>query len=254
MKIDFDFATDHPCYRPRFPDELFERLAGRYGLGIGGQRVLDIGTGTGTLARAFARRGCFVTAVDPSAEALTEAKRLAAQNRASVDWVQSSAEETGLPSDFYDVVSAGQTWHWFDRPRAAAEARRVTRPGGHLVIIYVDWLSLKGNINDATEEMIERHNPAWRFRGWSGFNPLWTNDASEAGFVNVESFSFDVSVMYSHEYWRGRVRDSAGLNNSLSPAQLQRFDDEMANMLRTRFSSDPMPVPHRVFAIVGRAP
>src|ERR1700690_1768231 len=79
MKIDFDFAYDHPCYRPRFPEELFDRLAGRFGIGQRGQTLLDLGTGSGTVARAYARRGCVVTGLDPEAVQLEEAKRLTQQ-------------------------------------------------------------------------------------------------------------------------------------------------------------------------------
>jgi hypothetical protein len=80
------------------------------------------------------------------------------------------------------------------------------------------------------------------------------NDVAAAGFVELESFSFDVPVLYSHEYWRGRVRDSAGIGNSLTPAQVQRFDEELARVLKERFPADPLSVPHRAFTIVGRTP
>jgi SAM-dependent methyltransferase len=254
MKIDFDYAYDHPCYRPRFPDELFERLAGRFQLGMSGQRVLDLGTGSGTMARAFSRRGCVVTGLDPEPAQLEEAKRLSRQNELPVLYVQGTAEQTGLADGSFDVVSAGQCWHWFDGKAAAREARRVAAPGGFLVIVYLDWVALTGNVADATEALIEKHNPAWRFRGWSGFNPLWMNDAAAAGWTNLESFSFDVPVLYSHDYWRGRVRDSAGIGASLSAEAVLRFDDELARVLRERFPADPLAVPHRAFTIVGRAP
>ena len=47
-----------------------------------------------------------------------------------VEYHVAPAEETGLPDDNFDVVTAGQCWHWFDRPRAAAEVARLLRPGG----------------------------------------------------------------------------------------------------------------------------
>ena len=40
------------------------------------------------------------------------------------------AEDTGLPAHAWDVVSAGQCWHWFDQPRVTAEARRLLVDGG----------------------------------------------------------------------------------------------------------------------------
>jgi SAM-dependent methyltransferase len=254
MKIDFDFAYDNPCYRPRFPEELFDRLAGRFNIGQRGQTLLDLGTGSGTVARAYARRGCVVTGIDPEANQLEEAKRLTQQGGQPVLYVQARAEQTGLPDRSFDVVIAGQAWHWFDGRMAAREARRILRSRGFLVIVYLDWVALPGNVADLTEALIERHNPAWRFRGWSGFNPLWMNDAAAAGFVELESFSFDVPVLYSHEYWRGRVRDSAGIGSALTPNAVTRFDEELARLLKEKFPSDPISVPHRAYTIVGRAP
>ncbi len=74
MQIDFGkTAQDYGRYRAGFPPPLFERLA-TFGIGVPGQRILDLGTGTGTLARGFALRGCQVTGLDPSVPLTEEAK------------------------------------------------------------------------------------------------------------------------------------------------------------------------------------
>ena len=62
-----------------------------------------------------------------------------------VNYRVATAEATGLVSVSYDVVSAGQCWHWFDRQSAAAEARRLLRPGGAVLICHFDWLPLPGS-------------------------------------------------------------------------------------------------------------
>ena len=58
-------AQDYARYRAGFPDSLFDRLV-KYGIGLAGQNILDLGTGTGSLARGFARRGCKVIGLDPA--------------------------------------------------------------------------------------------------------------------------------------------------------------------------------------------
>ncbi|WKB36952.1 hypothetical protein QS257_09150 [Terrilactibacillus sp. S3-3] len=53
MKINFGLtAKDYSQYRAGYPDELYKRLK-NYDVGIKGQSILDIGTGTGYLARGF---------------------------------------------------------------------------------------------------------------------------------------------------------------------------------------------------------
>lgn len=99
-------AEDYARYRAGFPDRLFARLE-RRGIGVEGQRVLDLGTGTGTLARAFAKRRYQVTALDPSERLMDEAKRLDAETGVSVRYVKGVAEATGFPDDCFDVATAG---------------------------------------------------------------------------------------------------------------------------------------------------
>ncbi len=107
---------------------------------------------------------------------------------------------------------------------------------------------------EATEKLIETHNPAWKLGGGKGIYPAWLRDAGVAGFVDIETFSFDLQVPYSHAAWRGRIRASAGVAASLSPGQVSRFDADLRALLAERFASDPLAVPHRVFAMIARAP
>ena len=252
--MDFgETAGDYARYRAGFPEEFFGRLA-RFGVGEEGQRLLDLGTGTGTLARGLARRGCRVTGLDPSEKMLEEARRLDREAQVSVEYVVATAEDTGLPASSFDAVTAGQCWHWFERGRAAAEARRVLVGGGSLVIAHFDWVPLSGNVVEATEHLIEHHNPSWEMGGGTGLYPDWLADVSCAGFQVIETFAFDVPVTYSHEDWRGRIRASAGVAASLTTDKVQRFDSELGRHLRYRFPQDPLTVPHRVFAVVCSSP
>jgi SAM-dependent methyltransferase len=250
--IDFGrTAKDYGRYRPGFPPDFFARMALR-GIGVAGQRVLDLGTGTGTLGRGFARRGCHVTGLDPSAALLVEARELDGEEGLATEYVQACAEGTGLPSGSFDVVTAGTCWHWFERSRAAEEARRVLRPNGVLVIAHFDWLPLPGSVVEATEALILAHNPAWTMAGGCGIHWRWFADLQIAGFLAIESFSFDVDQPYSHEAWRGRIRASAGVAASLDPDAVSRFDAEHAALLAERFPGEPLRAPHRVFALMGR--
>ncbi len=254
MNVDFGrTASDYGRHRAGFPSSMFDRL-GQYGVGASGQRVVDVGTGTGTLARGFALRGCDVLGVDPSAELVSEARRLDRDARVSVDYRIARAEDTGLGDGSVDVYAAGQCWHWFDRPTAAAEARRVLVVGGTIVICHFDWLPLDGNVVEATEQLILAHNPSWGAAGGRGIYPEWTTDVAIAGFTGIETFSFDVGVAYSREGWRGRIRASAGVAASLDGEAVHRFDAEHSEMLAERFPEEPLEIPHRVWALIARRP
>ncbi|HEY4309424.1 MAG TPA: methyltransferase domain-containing protein [Pirellulales bacterium] len=252
-RVDFGrTSTDYARYRAGFPSEFFDRLQ-RFGTGLAGQRVLDLGTGTGTIARGLAARGCQTIGLDPAARQLQEAQRLADEADLQASFLAARSESLPLAPASLDVVTAGQCWHWFDRPRVAQEVRRVLVPGGELVIAHFDWLPLAGNVVEATEKLIDRYNPAWHFGGTTGFYPQWMPELSAAGFSDLETFSFDHDVPYSHESWRGRTRANAGVGASLSSEDVARFDEELAALLRERFPHEPLMTPHRVFTIIARS-
>lgn len=76
MKPDFGLTSeDYARHRAGFPDSLFEKLSS-YGIGKQNQSLVDLGTGTGSLARGFAERGCKVIGIDPAEEMLNAARRL----------------------------------------------------------------------------------------------------------------------------------------------------------------------------------
>ena len=250
--VDFGKAADdYGRHRAGFPPAFVKRLT-PLGLGLSGQRILDLGTGTGTLARQFAQAGCRVSALDVSEQMLAQAKIKDAEAGVTIDYRVGKAEDPPFDSGEFDMIVAGQCWHWFDRARAADAALRMLNPGGGLVIAHFDWIPLDQNVVALTESLIKKHNPAWRFAGGTGMYPAWLADMARAGFVERETFSFDLDVAYSQEAWRGRIRASAGIGASLSPDLVTAFDDEHATLLRNKYAGAILQVPHRVWAVVAR--
>ncbi len=253
MQVNFGHtADDYAKHRAGFPNEFFDRVFEEEIVKIG-DVLADLGTGTGTLARGFAARGCNVTGVDISAQLLAQAKDLSLQESVEVDFRFAKAEETGLPDSTFDVVSAGQCWHWFDRPRAAQEVKRILKPNGRALIAHFDWLPLSGNIVDVTEKLIETYNPSWYelFGNKAGVYPDWLRDFGEAGFVDIQTFSFDLPAPYSADAWRGRIRASSGVGASLSEEDVAKFDAELKSTLEefTRDENALLQIPHRVFVV-----
>lgn len=96
-----------------------------------GTRVLDVGTGTGTAARAACERGAQVVAVDAEPGMLA----LAAEQAPSAEMHLAALPDLPFPDDEFDAVVANFVVNHVGRPRAAlAELRRVTRPGGRIAV------------------------------------------------------------------------------------------------------------------------
>ena len=253
-------ASDYARHRAGFPAELLDRLAAR-GIARAGARAVDLGTGTGSLARLFAAHGCVVTGVDIAAPLIEQARRLDREAGLEIDYVEAPAETTGLPDNAFDVVSAGQCWHWFDRPAVACEVKRLLTVNGSVVIAHFDWLAIAGNVVEPTQEIILRYTPPgdpshgpWRFAHGTGIYTQWLTDLQEAGFTGIETFSFDVQVPYSHEAWVGRIRASGPIAGTLEEAGVEAYSRELTAMLAERFPKDPFTIPHRVWAVTARVP
>ena len=118
--------------RPPYPPEVVEWIAATAGLG-GGDRVLDLGAGTGDLTIRLTEAGFRVQAVEPS-----EPMRAILESRLEgIDVFTDRAEDlTSFADGGFDLVTAANSLHWFDPGAAYPEILRVlaTRraPGGRL--------------------------------------------------------------------------------------------------------------------------
>jgi len=97
--------------------------------------VADLGSGTGMLARWIVERGNSVFGVEPDAGMRAVAERQLALVGPRFTSVAGTAEATTLPDASLDVIVAGNAFHYFDPLRARAEATRILRRPGRVLII-----------------------------------------------------------------------------------------------------------------------
>jgi len=106
-----------------------------------GESVLDVGSGTGTLAiRAKQRVGSagFVCGIDASAEMVAAARTKARKARADLVFQNAIVEELPFPDAHFDAVLSTLMMHHLPRParaQCASEMRRVLKPGGRAVVV-----------------------------------------------------------------------------------------------------------------------
>ena len=119
-------------------DERAAALAGvvhTFVLAHGDERAIDVGTGAGALAFAFAPIVREVVGVDRVPELLELARERAADHR-NVTFVEGDAEHLPFDDGSFDLAGTLRTLHHMPRPELVlAELVRVTRPGGRLLVV-----------------------------------------------------------------------------------------------------------------------
>ncbi|MDP2479342.1 MAG: class I SAM-dependent methyltransferase [Candidatus Palauibacterales bacterium] len=129
-----DRVEDYVRTRPDYPDVAVDWVLAETGLGPGAT-VVDLGSGTGLLARSFLARGLAVVGVEPNRAMRVAGERELAPYDAfrSVD---GRAEATGLPEASVDLATAGQAFHWFEPEPTRRELARILSPGGQVALVW----------------------------------------------------------------------------------------------------------------------
>ncbi len=130
-------VADYIKYRPSYPPQVLDLCLAEMGL-TRDSIVADIGSGTGISTQLFLNNGNWAYGVEPNAEMRAAAERLLSARYPLFRSIDGTAEATTLHGASMDFVIAAQAFHWFDKPAAAREFRRVLRPGGHVVIAWND--------------------------------------------------------------------------------------------------------------------
>ena len=100
-----------------------------------GERILEIGCGSGAYTRELVARGAKVTATEYAPGPLAQAQRNLGQLAAQAELRVEDAQRLGFPDDRFDKVLLSEVIEHVPEPnRAIAEASRVLRPGGLLVV------------------------------------------------------------------------------------------------------------------------
>ncbi|MBK24077.1 MAG: SAM-dependent methyltransferase [Halobacteriovorax sp.] len=250
MTIDWGKTSrDYAKYRPGPPPSFYIKMQ-ECGIGLRDQSILDLGTGTGVLAREFAKNGANVTGLDISSEQVAMASSLAKDEKLEINFVASDANKLPFEDNSFEAITANQCFLYFDKEKVIPEIKRLLKNGGLFSTSHFCWLPLIDNTAKKTEELILKHNPNWTAHSYSGEIPKFPTWAQNE-FELAGHFIYDEEVAFTWESWCGRIRACRGVGAALSPEDVKKFDDEHLELLKNLVPEN-FTVTHRIDAHIYR--
>lgn len=151
-------VENYARYRPTYPAAAIDLLVARCGLGPGAC-VVDLGSGTGILSRLLIERGARVFGIEPN----PQMRRYSDDSLGRGDFHSGAgtAESTGMPDSFFDLLVAGQSFHWFDPEQTRKEALRILKPGGWAALLWNERPTGLMPFLDDYEAVLRRHAPEY---------------------------------------------------------------------------------------------
>jgi SAM-dependent methyltransferase len=141
--------------RPTYPPETFEILDR---LMVEPRAVLDVGAGTGAVARRLLRYAMRVDAVDPSAAMIAEGRQLPGGDDPRLRWITGPAETAPLDPP-YGLITAGTSLHWMDLDQVMPRFAAALAPGGKIAVMEVVETPIGPTPwNDAATEIIKQYS------------------------------------------------------------------------------------------------
>ncbi len=129
-----DIAETFYQYRPHYPVQVIDILDKFYGF-KNMNSIADIGSGTGIFTKQFMELGKIVFGVEPN-----DKMRKKSENDFSAfsnfKAINGTAENTQLANNSIDLITAAQSFHWFDTKSAISEFYRILIPEGIILLIW----------------------------------------------------------------------------------------------------------------------
>jgi ubiquinone/menaquinone biosynthesis C-methylase UbiE len=245
------WADDYDRYRPGYPDELFDEIATRLGVSPRA-RVADLGAGTGLATFEMARRGWRMTAVEPGRGMLDQLRGRAQALGIEVVAVEASAEDTGLPDASFDLVTAAQAFHWFDRPKAVEEMARIVRPGGGVALFWNVRRAEASPIVAEYEALMSRYFGSAGIGQYLQHGRAAEADATRAAFAESRHFE---ELTYSEPLHETTIDADGLVGMAFTASYVRRLDapeqehlrGELRSLLTRHGVADrPFSIPYRI--------
>lgn len=235
-------SDDYAKYRDIYPPALYQRLL-ELGLCTKGQRILDIGTGTGVLPRNMYTHGASFVGADISQHQIEQAQQLSATQGMDIEFICRATEQLDFPAHSFDGITACQCFFYFQHDIVAKKLHSFLLPDGKFAIVYMEWLPREDAVAAATEQLVLQYNPHW-----SGSDE--TRHFEEIPTPYLEYFTlahkeiFDARIPFTRKSWSGRIRACRGIGASLSAEDIQAFEAQHMQLLRRITPDDAFTILH----------
>ncbi len=158
-KVFDEVAVEYDRNRPAYPDALVDQACEVAHI-TDGDRVLEVGCGTGQLTRGLLARGLRVTALEPGDQLV----RIAGENlkgAGDVEFVHARLEDIQLPRESYAAVFSASAIHWVDPDLSWRKIADALAPKGTLALIQYFGLQERRSVDDqeALLSVLRRHAP-----------------------------------------------------------------------------------------------
>lgn len=220
-------SADYARFRDIYPQEFYDKIISRK-LCIKGQKVLDVGTGTGVLPRNMYRYGAKWTGTDISENQIAQAKLLSKDM--DIDYYALSAEKMNFPDNSFDVITACQCFWYFNHKQIMPDFFRMLKPDGHILVLYMAWLPFEDKIAEASEKLVLKYSPKWS-GAKETVHPIAIPSCYTEKFELVYHEEYPLSIPFTRESWHGRMKACRGIGASLTKEEIAAWEREHIKLL-----------------------
>lgn len=243
-------AQDFVKYRKGYPSKFYKKLEHDHKVVFQQQEVLDIATSNGLAARDLAELGCLVTGIDNSPELIEVAIQTNKVENLNINYLLGDVTNLPFKESSFDLITAIHCWNVLPASSTSNEVYRVLKTGGKFILAQFEPIPVKNDVVEKTREIISRFNTTWHGISSLGMYPQWINGLYLADFSNIETFTFDVTIPFTHDEWKGKMRTDGSIGGSLQHEEVKAFDKTLSLLLKEQFKGDVVQVPHRMFSVI----
>lgn len=221
-------SRDYFKFRPTYPPDLFSYLAS---IAPAHDLAWDVGTGNGQAAVMLAAHFARVVGTDPSRKQIESAAR-----QPNIEYQIGPAETSSFSNNTVDIVTAAQSFHWFNHKVFFQEVGRVLKPGGVLAF----WCYGLATISPAIDAVIFKlyHDilgPYWEFERTlvdEGYRSI------QLPFEEIITPKFSISAQWSLDHLIGYLSTWSALHTYIHRNKSNPLD-AVALELQTAWGREP---------------